>query len=96
MLPVRVFMILSTVVFRFSSQINLGQNLLPFSHNNLKVNFKKVFFGSRKVNYLGFHLTEHGIKPGTAKLKAVQTAKPPETVRQVRQFLGFVVKFAYA
>ena len=38
--------------------------------------------------YLGFHLTEHGIKPGKDKLKAVAAAAPPANVKQVRQFLG--------
>ena len=41
-----------------------------------------------KVSYLGFQLTEDGIKPGIDKLKAVALAAPPNLVREVRQFLG--------
>jgi hypothetical protein len=40
------------------------------------------------VSYLGFRLTEEGIKPGTDKLKAVKNAPPPSSVHEVRQFLG--------
>jgi hypothetical protein len=38
--------------------------------------------------YLGFHLTESGIKPGTDKLKAVANTEPPKNVHEIRQFLG--------
>jgi hypothetical protein len=70
-------------------QIHLLRQLFTrLRAHNLKVNLKKCVFGSDEVNYLGFHLTKQGIKPGTDKLKAVRAAKPPETVRQVRQFLG--------
>ena len=40
------------------------------------------------MSYLGFCLTEEGIKPGTDKLKAVKNAPPPSSVHEVRQFWG--------
>jgi hypothetical protein len=52
------------------------------------VKLQKCVFGSRKVQYLGFLLSEDGICPGTDKLKAVSHAQPPATVNEVRQFLG--------
>jgi hypothetical protein len=48
--------------------------------HNLKVKLKKCVFGSREVQYLGFLLSEDGIRPGTDKLKAVSHAQPPTTV----------------
>jgi RNase H-like domain found in reverse transcriptase len=45
-------------------------------------------FGSKEVSYLGFCLTEQGIKPGIDKLKAVRNALPPSNVHEIRQFLG--------
>jgi hypothetical protein len=57
------------------------------THNN-KINLQKCVFGSKEVSYLGFHLTEQGIIPGTDKLKAVKNAPPPSNVHEVRQFLG--------
>ena len=56
--------------------------------HNLKVNLQKCVFGSKDVMYLGFHLTEAGIKPGTDKLKAVAKTEPPKNVHEIRQFLG--------
>jgi hypothetical protein len=56
--------------------------------HNLRVNLKKCVFGSSETSYLGFRLTKNGIFPGTDKLKAVKDAKPPENVKQIRQFLG--------
>ncbi len=40
------------------------------------------------MSYLGFRLSEEGIKPGTYKLKAVKNTPPPSNVLEVRQFLG--------
>jgi len=56
--------------------------------HNLKVKLQKCVFGSNHVQYLGFLLSEDGIRPGTDKLKAVQMAAPPISVKEVRQFLG--------
>jgi hypothetical protein len=54
----------------------------------IKINLEKCVFGSTNVSYLGFRLTESGIKPGSDKLKAVAAAKPPANVHEIRQFLG--------
>ena len=56
--------------------------------HNIKINLQKCVFGSKEVSYLGFRLTEEGIKPGIDKLKAVKNAPPPSNVHEVRQFLG--------
>jgi len=56
--------------------------------HNLRANLKKCVFGSSETSYLGFRLTKEGIFPGTDKLKTVKEAKPPENVKQIRQFLG--------
>jgi transposase InsO family protein len=66
----------------------LDQVLGRLVKNGIKMNLEKCVFGSKKVSYLGFQLTEEGIKPGTDKLKAVALAAPPSSVREVRQFLG--------
>jgi hypothetical protein len=66
----------------------LDQLFMRLQAHNLKVNLKKCVFGSKDVMYLGFHLTESGIKPGTDKLKAVALTDPPKNVHEIRQFLG--------
>ena len=67
---------------------SLDQLFTRLQAHNLKVNLKKCVFGSKDVMYLGFHLTESGIKPGTDKLKAVGLTEPPKNVHEIRQFLG--------
>ena len=56
--------------------------------HGIKLNLEKCVFGSKEVAYLGFRLTESGIKPGVDKLKAVAKAPAPTSVKEVRQFLG--------
>ena len=58
----------------------LDQVLRRLVQNGIKMNLGKCVFGSKKVSYLGFQLTEDGIKPGIDKLKAVAMAAPPNSV----------------
>ena len=66
----------------------LDQLLQRLVQHKIKINLEKCNFGSTRVAYLGFHLTEQGILPGEDKLKAVAQANPPQSVREIRQFLG--------
>ncbi len=61
----------------------LSQVLQHLVRNNIKINLQKCMFGSKEVEYLGFRLTEEGIKPGTDKLKLVKNAPPPSNVHEV-------------
>ena len=63
----------------------LDQVLRCLVQNGIKMNLEKCVFGSKKVSYLGFQLTEEGIKPMIDKMKAVALAAPPNLVREVRQ-----------
>jgi hypothetical protein len=56
--------------------------------NNMKINVSKCFLGNTEVNYLGFILTPTSIKPGKDKLKAVETAKVPQTKEENYPFKG--------
>ncbi len=55
----------------------LNEVLQRLVTHNIKINLQKCVFGSKEVSYLGFCLTEEGIKPGIDKLKAVKNAPPP-------------------
>ena len=66
----------------------LDQLLKRLVLHNVKINLQKCEFGSKNVAYLGFRLTEEGVKPGTDKLRAVEKAPPPTSIHEVRQFLG--------
>ena len=69
-------------------RIQLQQLFNRFRAHGLKANLKKCIFGSKNVSYLGFRLTENGIKPGIDKLKAVRMATPPKNIKEIRQFVG--------
>jgi hypothetical protein len=66
----------------------LEQVLLRLHQHHLKINLDKCLFGDRQVSYLGFTLTPEGIKPGKAKLKSIEQAKPPNDVKGIRSFMG--------
>ena len=66
----------------------LAELFVRLEKHGLKINLQKCTFGSKDVLYLGFRLTEDGIKPGTDKLKTIAQAKPPANIHEVRQFLG--------
>jgi hypothetical protein len=72
----------------------LNQVLKFLVQHNIKINLQKCVFGIKEVSYLGFYLTEEGIKPSMDKLKAVKNASLPSSVHEVRQFLGLCNFFA--
>jgi hypothetical protein len=68
---------------------------------NLRLNPKKCVFGSDSVEYLGHILLGDGVRPGQDKAKAMQSAQPPRSVKELRSFCGlanyfrsYIVQFA--
>lgn len=55
---------------------------------NLKINLKKCQFGYSEIDLLGHRICFEGIKTSPDKIKSIIDAKPPKSVKQVRQFLG--------
>jgi hypothetical protein len=68
--------------------VTLNQVIKILVQHNIRINLQKCVFGIKEVSYLGFWLTEEGIKPSMDKLKAVKNAALPSSVHEVRQFLG--------
>jgi hypothetical protein len=64
----------------------LNKVLQRLVQHNIKINLQKCVFGSKEVSYLGFRLTEEGIKPGIDKLKAVKTPHPLQTFTKFDNF----------
>lgn len=56
----------------------------------LKVNGFKSFFGRTELEYLGYMLTQEGVKPLKKKVDAMLRIAPPKNIRQLRGFLGAV------
>ena len=55
---------------------------------NLKLKPSKCHFIRQEVEYLGHIITPDGLKPNPGRVEAVQQFPVPESVTQVRQFLG--------
>jgi len=45
---------------------------------------------TQKIDYLGHTLTPEGVKPNEAKIVAVKEFPQPQSVKEVRTFLGLV------
>ena len=54
----------------------------------LKVNATKLFFCTEETEYLGYVLTRDGIKPQPKKVQVILALNPPDSVKELRTFLG--------
>ena len=53
-------------------------------------NLEKCTFCTDRVAFLGYAVTSQGIEVDTSKIEAISSWSPPNTVTQVRSFLGLV------
>ncbi|UYV65207.1 K02A2.6-like [Cordylochernes scorpioides] len=56
---------------------------------NLKFNINKVKLRLKEVKYLGHIITPHGLKPDPEKVKALKEMPHPESITELKSFLGF-------
>ena len=56
----------------------------------LTLNARKCQFRLPKLTFFGHDLSKNGVAPSEEKVAAVQNAKPPKNVAEVRSFLGLV------
>lgn len=56
---------------------------------NLKLTAEKCKFGSRKVKYVGFIVSEEGIETDPEKVEKIKNWPTPQNPDEVRQFIGF-------
>jgi hypothetical protein len=56
----------------------------------LNVNAAKLFFCTAKIEYLGHIFTRGRVKPQEKKVQAILAINPPNTVSELRRFLGMV------
>ncbi|GBO26525.1 Transposon Ty3-I Gag-Pol polyprotein [Araneus ventricosus] len=54
----------------------------------LCINVSKCIFGTSTIDFLGFNLSENGIKPLPDKVKYILDFPKPDTLTQLRRFLG--------
>lgn len=58
--------------------------------NNLKVEPAKCKILHKEVKYLGHIISKDGIRPTSENIEAIKNMKRPQTIRNVRSFLGTV------
>lgn len=56
----------------------------------ITINLSKCSFGKSKIEFLGFEVTSEGITPLQEKVQAIVNYPRPETVQDLRRFLGMV------
>lgn len=61
-----------------------------FSKYKMTINLGKCVFGQPKIEFLGYEVSEEGISPLPDKVKAIETYPKPETIEQLRRFLGML------
>jgi hypothetical protein len=57
---------------------------------NLKLNPNKCCFAAKSITFLGHVVSEEGTKPDPGKIEAVLHFPQPNTVTNVRSFLGLI------
>lgn len=68
----------------------LEKVLATLCSRNLTLNPDKCKFGMEKLVFMGHVLSKRGIEPTDDKVRAVNEAKKPKNVNEVRSFLGLV------
>lgn len=67
--------------------------LETLSDKNFSLNIKKCSFLKEKVEYLGYEVSQGQIRPNPRKIEALTALPPPETITQLRQFIGLASYF---
>lgn len=69
---------------------NLNVVLRRLHERKVKVNMDKCVIGQQSVKFLGFSLSHEGLRVEDEKLRAIEEFRTPETVLEVKSFLGLM------
>ena len=58
--------------------------------NNIKLNFDKIQYKQKEVEFFGKTYMTQGHKPSTTKVKAITKMPKPTTLKHLQTFLGMV------
>jgi transposase InsO family protein len=61
-----------------------------FNRYGITINVSKCDFGKSKLEFLGYEVSADGIRPLEDKVQAIVNFPKPETVEQLRRFLGML------
>ena len=66
----------------------LEEVLVRLADANIKLKLSKCHFFTREVKFLGYRITQDGMKMDEARVKAIEQMPYPENKRQLQSFLG--------
>lgn len=69
---------------------HLSEVFKRFNEFGITINLSKCSFGQSEIEFLGFLVTPEGIKPLEDKVRSIIDFPKPETVEQLRRFLGMI------
>lgn len=61
--------------------------------HGLQFRLDKCYFGYQEIEYLGYLINEHSIRPSLKHVDAMLNYPVPKSQKQVRQFLGLASYF---
>lgn len=61
-----------------------------FTQYGISINLSKCCFGREKLEFLGYEVSTDGIRPLEDKVQAIKSFPKPQTVAELRRFLGMV------
>lgn len=61
--------------------------------NGLTINLDKCSFFQKEITFLGYEISNNGVRPSSKKLKAIECFPIPKNIHQLRQFLGLINYF---
>lgn len=71
-------------------QEHLRQLFTRLQAHALVINAPKCVFGASELEFLGHHISAHGIRPLESKVNSVREFPQPTSLRKLREFLGLV------
>jgi hypothetical protein len=69
---------------------NVESVLLALCDTHLLCSLKKTLLFCTEVNFLRHHISARGIEPDTSKIEKITNWKPPQSAKEVHQFLSLV------
>lgn len=69
---------------------HLEQVFERFNKYGISINISKCCFGQKKLEFLGYEVSPEGIRPLEDKVLAIKTFPKPQTIDELRRFLGMV------
>ena len=69
---------------------NLRAVLQRLQENGVTLKKEKCKFFLPEVEYLGFNVSKEGLRPTESKVKAIKDAKAPQSLSELRSFIGIV------